>query len=86
MTAGRGYLALAAIIVGRWMPLGTVAACLVFGAAEALDLRVQILGLPISSYYVQMLPYIIALAVLVGLGRSAQLPAAIGAFFDRDAQ
>jgi simple sugar transport system permease protein len=86
MSAGRGYLALAAIIVGRWMPVGTLAACLVFGAAEALDLRVQILGLPISSYYVQMLPYVIALAVLVGLGRSAQMPAAIGTFFDRNAQ
>jgi simple sugar transport system permease protein len=86
MSAGRGYLALAAIIVGRWMPFGTVAACLIFGAAEALDVQVQILGLPVSSYYVQMLPYVIALAVLVGLGRSAQLPAAIGRFFDRESQ
>lgn len=85
MTAGRGYLALAAIIVGRWMPFGTLLACLVFGAAEALDLRVQMLGLPISSYDVQMLPYIVALLVLVVLGRSSRLPAAIGTYFDRDA-
>ncbi|GAN77894.1 ABC transporter permease [Acidisphaera rubrifaciens] len=85
MTFGRGYLALAAIIVGRWMPYGTVLACLVFGAAEALDLRVQIIGLPISSYYVQMLPYVVALLVLVALGRAARLPAAIGTHFDRDA-
>ena len=84
MTAGRGYLALAAIIVGRWMPGGALLACLVFGAAEALDLQVQILGLPISSYDVQMLPYLIALAVLAGLGPSAQLPAAIGRVFDRE--
>ena len=78
MTSGRGYLALAAIIVGRWMPVGTMVACLVFGAAEALSLRVQAFNLPLSSYVIQMLPYLAALAVLAGLGRSARLPAAIG--------
>lgn len=78
MTAGRGYLALAAIIVGRWKPVGTLAACLVFGAAEAVGLRVQSYALPFSSYTVQMLPYLIALAVLAGLGRSSKMPAAIG--------
>ena len=78
MTSGRGYLALAAIIVGRWMPVGTMVACLVFGAAEALSLRVQAFNLPVSSYVIQMLPYLAALAVLAGLGRSARLPAAIG--------
>ena len=49
-----------------------------FGAAEALHLRVQAFGLPISSYVIQMLPYIFALAVLAGIGRAARLPAAIG--------
>jgi ABC-type uncharacterized transport system permease subunit len=78
MTGGRGYLALAAIIVGRWNPWGAALACLVFGAAEALELRLQSLGIPLSSYIVQMLPYLIALAVLAGLGRSTRLPAAIG--------
>ena len=78
MTSGRGYLALAAIIVGRWMPAGTMVACLVFGAAEALSLRVQAFNLPVSSYIIQMLPYLAALAVLAGLGRTARLPAAIG--------
>lgn len=78
MTSGRGYLALAAIIVGRWMPASTMVACLVFGAAEALSLRVQAFNLPVSSYVIQMLPYLAALAVLAGLGRGARLPAAIG--------
>ncbi len=86
MTAGRGYLALASLIVGRWMPYPTIAACLLFGAAEALYLRLQIFNVPISSYYIQMLPYLIALAVLVGLGRSARLPAAIGTIFHREAR
>ena len=49
MTNGRGYLALASIIVGRWMPGGTLVGCLVFGAAYALELRVQGLHLPVSS-------------------------------------
>jgi ABC-type uncharacterized transport system permease subunit len=78
MTGGRGYLALAALIVGRWTPWGTTAACLVFGAAEAFELRLQTYGIPVSSYVVQMAPYLIALAVLAGIGRSSRLPAAIG--------
>jgi ABC-type uncharacterized transport system permease subunit len=78
MTSGRGYLALAALIVGRWTPWGAAAACLVFGAAEAFELRLQSFGVPVSSYIVQMAPYLIALAVLAGIGRSSRLPAAIG--------
>lgn len=81
MTSGRGYLALAAIIVGRWMPLGSVLACLLFGAAEAMALRVQAFSLPVSSYVIQMTPYLAALAILAGLGRSARMPAAVGQAF-----
>jgi simple sugar transport system permease protein len=83
MTNGRGYIALAAIIVGRWMPLGALLGCLLFGAADALQLRVQGLSLPVSSYVIQMTPYVVALAVLAGLGRSARLPAALGTAFRR---
>jgi simple sugar transport system permease protein len=78
MTSGRGYLALAAIIVGRWSPAGAAAGCLLFGAAEALALRTQAYGLPVSSHVIQMLPYLLALTVLAMLGRTARLPAAIG--------
>lgn len=78
MTSGRGYLALAAIIVGRWMPLGSLLACLMFGAAEAMSLRVQAFSLPVSSYVIQMAPYIAALMVLAGMGRGARMPAAVG--------
>ena len=83
MTNGRGYLALAAIIVGRWSPAGALVACLLFGATDALQLRIQGLRLPVSSYVIQMLPYIVSLAVLAGLGRGARLPAAIGTPFVR---
>jgi simple sugar transport system permease protein len=78
MTGGRGYLALASLIVGRWTPWGAAAACLVFGAADAFGLRLQTFGVPASSYVLQMAPYVIALAVLATLGKSTRLPAAIG--------
>ena len=84
MTSGRGYLALAAIIVGRWAPGGALVGCLLFGAADALQLRVQGLRLPVSSYVIQMLPYLVSLAVLAGMGRGARLPAAIGVPFVRE--
>jgi ABC-type uncharacterized transport system permease subunit len=83
MTNGRGYLALAAIIIGRWAPLPTMLGCLLLGAAEALQLRLQGFALPVSSYVAQMAPYLIALVILAGLGRSARLPAAIGTPFTR---
>jgi len=78
MTGGRGFLALAAVIVGRWTPFGALAACLVFGAATALEVRLQGFNLAVSSYVIQMIPYVLALAVLAGLGRSSRMPQAIG--------
>jgi simple sugar transport system permease protein len=78
MTGGRGYLALASLIVARWNPFGAAIACLAFGAAEAFELRMQSFGLPVSSYVVQMAPYLIALVVLALLGRASRMPAAIG--------
>jgi simple sugar transport system permease protein len=78
MTGGRGYLALASLIVARWNPFGAAVACLAFGATEAFELRLQGFGVPVSSYVVQMAPYLIALAVLAGLGRSSRMPASIG--------
>jgi general nucleoside transport system permease protein len=84
MTNGRGFIALAAIIVGRWMPFPTLLGCLLFGGVAALELRVQGWDLPVSSYIIQMTPYLAALAVLAGIGRGARLPAAIGTAFRRN--
>lgn len=83
MTNGRGFIALAAILVGRWTPVGAMAGCLIFGFVSALELRAQSWGLPVSSYVMQMMPYCLALALLAGMGRSARLPAAIGIPFVR---
>jgi ABC-type uncharacterized transport system permease subunit len=63
MTAGRGYLALAAVIFGRWRPLGVLVACLVFGAADALQLRLQ--SQPVVPREVWLAPAVIAVVVLV---------------------
>src|SRR6516162_4173435 len=83
MTNGRGFIALAAIIVGRWMPFRVMLGCLLFGAASAVALNIQGWGLPVSSYIIQMTPYLIALAVLCGVGRATRMPAAIGKPFTR---
>jgi simple sugar transport system permease protein len=78
MSAGRGYIALAAMIFGRWRALPAVAACLLFGAAEALQDRLH--GGVIPGWLVAMLPYLVTLVVLagVGRGRGAGAPAALG--------
>ncbi|MBV9491153.1 MAG: ABC transporter permease [Verrucomicrobia bacterium] len=84
MTHGRGFIALAAIVVGRWKPVTTALGCLLFGATAALALNMQGWGLPLSSYVLQMAPYVMALAVLGGLGRASRMPAALGKAFTRD--
>ncbi len=84
MTHGRGFIALAAIVVGRWRPLPTVGGALLFAGTAAVALDVQGWNLPLSSYLLQMTPYLMALAVLGGLGRSVRMPAAIGQPFPPD--
>ncbi|HEV2459368.1 MAG TPA: ABC transporter permease [Ktedonobacterales bacterium] len=76
MTSGRGYIALAAMIFGKWTPYGAFVSCLIFGAGEALfDYNSS---LSISSYFVNMVPYVLTLIVLAGfVGRSIP-PAADG--------
>lgn len=78
MSAGKGFIAIAALIFGRWHPVGTALACLLFGATEALQLRIQALGANIPYQFLVMLPYAIALLALVGkLGKSTP-PKALG--------
>jgi ABC-type uncharacterized transport system permease subunit len=84
MTNGRGFIALAALIIGRWQPLRIMLGCLLFGAASALAFNLQGWSLPISSYVIQMTPYLLALAVLCGIGKRARMPASIGRAFTRN--
>jgi simple sugar transport system permease protein len=83
MTAGRGFIALVSVIFGRWDPLASLGAATLFGAAEATQTRVQLWTLPISSYFILMLPYVLALLALLGFGGRARYPTAIGRSYDR---
>jgi simple sugar transport system permease protein len=80
MTAGRGFIALAAVIFGRWTPLGACAAALAFGALSALQFVLQQAGIP--SELMQALPYLAALLALTGIAGKARAPAADGVPFD----
>lgn len=66
MTSGRGYIALATVILGRFTPLGVFGSALLFGAANALQIRLQALGVPLPSQALAMLPYIITMIALLG--------------------
>jgi ABC-type uncharacterized transport system permease subunit len=77
MTAGRGFIALAAVIFGRWQPVRVGAACLLFAAAEALEINLQGTS-AIPSQFVAMIPYVLTIVALAGIvGRSIP-PAALG--------
>ncbi|MBW4680012.1 MAG: ABC transporter permease [Microcoleus vaginatus WJT46-NPBG5] len=78
MSAGKGFIALAALIFGRWHPVSTLFACLLFGATEALQLRIQAFNLNIPYQFLVMLPYCVALLALIGLAGKSTPPAALG--------
>jgi general nucleoside transport system permease protein len=83
MTAGRGFIALAALIFGRWHPVGALGAALVFGFAEEFQSRLATLGSPIPSEFLLMAPYLVTLVVVAGLIGRARPPAADGIPFKR---
>lgn len=78
MTAGIGFIGLAAMIFGRWMPFGALAAGLVFGFARALQQKLGILATPIPSEFLLMTPYLVTIIVVAGLVGRANPPAADG--------
>jgi len=76
MSAGRGFLALAAVIFGKWKPFGVAVACLFFGLAEAVQIRLQGVGIP--TQFVQMLPWILTMVALAGFVGRSRPPASLG--------
>ncbi len=80
MTAGRGYIALAAVIFGRWNPFGALGAALFFGFFAALQYSLQRAGIP--SELMQALPYVAALVALTGFAGRVRAPAADGIPFE----
>ena len=77
MTAGRGFIALAATIFGRWDPLRVATACLLFAAADTLQIQLQGAQL-IPSQFVEMIPYLLTIVALAGVVGRAVPPAALG--------
>ena len=81
MTAGRGYMALAAMIFGKWHPIGAMMACVLFGFLDALSIRLQgasIGGLSIPVQAIQALPYVMTVVLLAGFIGRAYAPKALG--------
>jgi simple sugar transport system permease protein len=78
MTAGRGYVAIAIVVLGRWHPVGVALASLLFGAAMALQFLFQTLGLGVPYQLFLMLPYALALLALAGVVGRVKAPADLG--------
>lgn len=85
ISGGRGYIALAALIVGKWRPGGAALACLLFGGAEALQIQMQTRGITvIPAQFLQMLPYVLTIAILAGFIGRATPPAADGVPYEKE--
>jgi len=82
MTAGRGFIALAALILGKWRPLPAALACILFGLTDAAQIRLQGIEIPgvgaVPVQFIQILPYVVTLVVLAGFVGAARAPKALG--------
>ena len=84
MSAGRGFIALAIVIVGRWSPVGIMTAALLFGLATALQFHFQALELAVPYQFVLTLPYVLTLLVLAGYAGRTHPPAALAQPYRRE--
>lgn len=84
MTGGRGFIGLAAMIFGRWHPVGALMAALVFGFADAMQQKLALLQTPIPSEFLAMSPYIATIIVVAGIVGRSRPPAADGKPYIKD--
>jgi len=88
MTSGRGFIALAALIFGKWKPVQTMLACLLFGFTEAVSYQMQAVKLPsgddIPVQFIQMVPYVVTIVVLAGFIGSSRPPHALGIPYQKE--
>ncbi len=83
MTAGKGFIGLAAMIFGKWTPFGAFGSSLIFGFADSLQTKLQILQVPIPSEFLLMAPYLVTMIVLAGVIGRAVPPAADGQPYEK---
>jgi simple sugar transport system permease protein len=83
MTAGKGFIGLAAMIFGNWNPIGALGSSLIFGFADSLQVKMQILKTPIPSEFLQMAPYIVTIIVMAGVVGRVHPPAADGTAYEK---
>lgn len=84
MTAGAGFIALAAVIFGKWDPVRAALAALLFGFASALEGAMSVVGSPVPSQFMLMLPYVVTLAAVAGLVGRSRAPAASGVAYVKE--
>jgi len=84
MTAGRGFIALAALIFGKWRPFQTMFACLLFGFAETASIQMQGVIPYIRVEYIQIIPYVITMIVLAGFIGHSHAPRALGQPYEKE--
>lgn len=78
ISAGRGWIAISAIVLGKFNPWGVLLACLLFGAADAAQMQIQVMNLGIPYQFLLMIPYILAMLAMVGFVGKVRSPAAMG--------
>jgi len=83
LISGHGFIALAAMIFGKWKPQGALLACLLFGGAKGLEIFLGSKGFPVPGDILAMLPYVLTIVVLVGVVGKTTPPGAIGKIFDK---
>jgi len=83
MTAGRGFIGLAAMVFGKWMPFGAFGASLIFGFADSLAGKLAIVDVPFPSQFLLMAPYVATMIALAGLVGRATPPAADGVPYEK---
>jgi simple sugar transport system permease protein len=87
MSAGRGFIALAALIFGKWRPVQTMLACLLFGLTEAVAIQLQgvpIGGREIPNQFIQIIPYVLTIVVLAGFIGNSRAPRALGIPYQKE--
>jgi general nucleoside transport system permease protein len=84
MTSGRGFIGLAVMIFGNYMPFGAFGGGVLYGFADSLGTRFQALGVPVPSQFMQMVPYVITIVVLAGLVGRSVAPKAGGVPYEKE--